>query len=213
MGEKVTMNRYARAVDILNILWRNDDILLPEDYKEALNRTEALVKKCPEAGHLLTILYRAKATNELDQEDLFEAQDIAEELADKLCGESHETTAGIRNILKSGDMEKISKISLEDLTLFEENERQRDLYTKDGVKNLYAGICEKAVEDFKQIHKIPNGDGRPVHKTKEEKDLEKFFESEFFLGITKLRSKENAIKVIEKTMIEEKKRRCMAAMA
>ena len=121
------------------------------------------------------------------------------------------TTGEIREILNSGDIEKVKDIPKEDLDIFFENEQQRNMFSKDGIKNLYSGICEKAVEDYKIAHRMTLFSYRS-EKTSQEETLEKFFGTTLFLNVTGLRSKEHAIKTIEKTMIEERRRRIRLSM-
>jgi ribosomal protein S12 len=126
------------------------------------------------------------------------------------------TTGEIKKILESGDVKAIAAIPKEELDIFEENQRQRSLYSKEGIKNLYSAICEKAVSDYKVLHKMTlfsnNPDNAMRKKCREEINLENFFGSDFFLNVSGLRSKEHAIETIEKTMIEERKRKLNLAM-
>ena len=69
---------------------------------------------------------------------------------------------------------------------------------------------DHAVECYKNEHKMvlfPINLNGYTQKTNEEKALEEFFDSEFFLNNSGLRSKEYTIEQIEKTMIEEEERR------
>ena len=125
------------------------------------------------------------------------------------------TTGEIRKILNSGDPVKIDEIPKEDLEIFLENEDQRSLFSARGVKELYMGICEKAVADYKDEHRFtlfPFSKYATIRKSKREKDLEDFIGSEFFLSVTGLRSKDHAIHVIEQTMIAERKRKLQRNM-
>lgn len=120
------------------------------------------------------------------------------------------TTGEIRKIVNSGDTEQMAQIPIEDLRIFFENEKQRDLFSMDGVKNLYAGVCERAVDDYKTVHKMTLfrfNKFANVKPSSMEKTLENFFATEFFLNATGLRSKDHAVKVIEQTMIDERKRK------
>lgn len=124
------------------------------------------------------------------------------------------TTEQIRNVvrkaIKEKDNEILRSIPKKDLKIFVENERARKNYSPDGVKNLYKGICEYAIENYKSEHKMrlfPLNPNRIPQKTNEEKNLEEFFNSDFFLNNTGLRSKEHTIEVIEKTMIEDEERK------
>ena len=128
---------------------------------------------------------------------------------------SKPTTGEIREIVRSEDWEKMIQIPIEDLRTFFENEEQRELISMDGIKNLYAAICEQAVNDYKSAHKItlfkynslPN-----LKKSTIERQLENFFGEDFFLNVTGLSSKEQAVRTIEKTMIEEQKQKAQKAM-
>ena len=120
------------------------------------------------------------------------------------------STGEIRKIVNSGDAEQMAQIPIEYLRIFFENEKQRDLFSMDGVKNLYAGICERAVDDYKTVHKMTLFRFNKFANVKPgsmEKTLENFFATEFFLNVTGLRSKDYAVKVIEQTMIDERKRK------
>ena len=122
------------------------------------------------------------------------------------------TTGEIRKILESGDREKIAQIDKEDLEIFYENEGQRTLYSPEGIKNLYMGICKEAVDEYKKCHFMTLFNDKPRPKSDHEKEFEEFFGSEFFLTVTGLRNKQQAIEHIENTMREERKKKLMAAM-
>jgi hypothetical protein len=130
------------------------------------------------------------------------------------------TTKEIRDILETKDPMKIATIPVEDLDAFYENEEQRKLYSASGIKNLYVGICEKAVEDYKVEHYTTmfcNKVKRPYHKKNGEpqnmeKMLEAFFGSEFFLNNSGMRSREQTIAIIENTMREERKEKLKKSM-
>ncbi len=123
------------------------------------------------------------------------------------------TTGEIRKILKEGDLSKFVLIDPEELRLFEENERARELFSSDGIENLYKGVCEKAVTDYKEVHKSTmfSQNGKNP-KTQYEKDLESFFGTDFFINNSGLHSKEHAIRVIENTMLEERRRKLQSTM-
>jgi len=122
------------------------------------------------------------------------------------------TTGKIREILKSGDPEKIAEIDKNDLEIFFENEEQRTLYNAEGMKNLYLGICKDAIDEYKKAHKMTLFGINDHPKTTEEKEYETFFGSEFFLNVTGMRSQQQTIDMVEKTMIDEKKKKLQMAM-
>ena len=120
------------------------------------------------------------------------------------------TTGEIRRFIESGDIQEVSRIPRETLETFTENERQRDLWMDDGIRNIYAAMCYRAVEDYKNLaHK--------KKRTDEERhcldSALKFFDHPLFRRITGTSGKEQAIRQIEETMLEEKKRKLMALMA
>ena len=81
---------YDLISDILKILWVNDDILLEEDYDVANRKARELAMELdnPDAVELADILKRA-VNSDLGQEDLFDAQDKAEELAKEYAEKEH----------------------------------------------------------------------------------------------------------------------------
>lgn len=122
------------------------------------------------------------------------------------------TTKEIRNVLKSGDPEKIALLDPEDVEIFRENEAQRELWTLDGIRNLYMGICKDAVNVYKKAHFNYLFSERQNKKTNMEKELEHFFGEEFFLMVTGMRNREHTIKTIEETMIENRKQKLAKSM-
>ena len=117
------------------------------------------------------------------------------------------TMGMIREILQSGNMDEISKIPKEDLEMFLENDTRREFIDIAGIKNLYAGICEMAVTDYKTSHKSTvlramKGDTTKI-KSRYENEMEHFFGSDFFLNVSGLRSKKHAVEVIEQTIRED----------
>lgn len=119
-------------------------------------------------------------------------------------------TGRIRRFIEAGDIQEVSCITGEVLECFVENERQRDLWMDDGIRNIYAAMCYRAVEDYKNIaHKKKL---RTDEKLLLETALD-FFDHPLFRRITGTSGKEQAIRQIEATMLEEKKRKLMALMA
>ena len=120
------------------------------------------------------------------------------------------TTGMIRRFIEAGDIQEVSRIPKETLEAFAENERQRDLWMDDGIRNIYAAMCYRAVEDYKNLaHKKKRTD-------EEQHCLDsalKFFDHPLFRRITGTSGREQAIRKIEATMLEEKKRKLMALMA
>lgn len=119
-------------------------------------------------------------------------------------------TGRIRRFIEAGDIQEVSCITGEVLECFVENERQRDLWMDDGIRNIYAAMCYRAVEDYKNI----------AHKKKLRTDEKlllntalDFFDHPLFRRITGTSGKEQAIRQIEAAMLEEKKRKLMALMA
>lgn len=115
------------------------------------------------------------------------------------------TTKQIRDLIREKKFDELKqRATKREIKTFLENEKRRKMYSKEGIKNLYAGICEKAVDDYKRAHKIAMlNRHRVLPKTHEETELEKFFNTEFFLNNSGMRNGEETIKQIEKTMIEE----------
>lgn len=120
------------------------------------------------------------------------------------------TTGEIRRFIEAGDIQEVSRIPRETLETFAENERQRDLWMDDGIRNIYAAMCYRAVEDYKNL----------AHKKKLRTDEKlmlntalDFFDHPLFRRITGTSGKEQAIRQIEATMLEEKKRKLMDLMA
>lgn len=122
------------------------------------------------------------------------------------------TTKEIRQIVESGDRDMIKQIDPEDLEMFYENEGQRTLYSPEGIKNLYLGICRDAVHEYKSAHAANLFSDKPCEKTSREKELEMFFGSDFFKMVSGLRNADQAIEHIENTMIEERKKRLSRTM-
>ena len=81
---------YDLISDILKCLWINDDILFEEDYDVANRKAKELATALdnPDAVELADILKRA-VDSVLEQEDLFDAQDKAEELAKEYAEKEH----------------------------------------------------------------------------------------------------------------------------
>ena len=74
----MTKTHYETYRDILDVLWRNDDILFEEDYREAMALTEAAKRlKDGWGNRIMDILNRAE-DNQLDQESLFDVQALTE---------------------------------------------------------------------------------------------------------------------------------------
>ena len=72
---------YDMAAELLRTLWREDDLLLCEDYRAATSLTDGLMTYMEHpAMRIMDILNRADG-DDLGQEDLFEAQDEAGALA------------------------------------------------------------------------------------------------------------------------------------
>lgn len=136
------------------------------------------------------------------------------------------TTKEIRKRLESGDPTQIEMIDPEDLEIFKENEEERNMITLDGIKSLYAGIAEQAVQDYKKLHlhtmhkkANPAMYAYGIKPIKEieleeaEKEIEKYFNTEFFKNVTGIKSREKLISAIEKTIIEERKKKLQLGMA
>ena len=75
-------NVYDLCADILQCLWRNDDILFEEDWDVAHRKAVELDETVDqlETNMLVQILERAD-DGTLQQEDLFDAQTVAEDIA------------------------------------------------------------------------------------------------------------------------------------
>lgn len=74
------LGEYDRAAALLKTLWIVDDLLFPENYREAVAQAESLqcYMRHP-AQRIMDILERARG-EDLDQEDLFEVQGEVEDL-------------------------------------------------------------------------------------------------------------------------------------
>lgn len=120
------------------------------------------------------------------------------------------TTGEIRKIIESRDQKLFSLIPKEEIDIFLENEERRQFFYPAGIKNLYAGICEKAVSDYKTAHKLTLFKGLKTGSI--ERNIESFFGTELFLRVSGLYNKEHAIKTIEKTMLEERKNKLRSNM-
>ena len=71
---------YDMAAALLKTLWKVDDLLFPEDYREAVAQTKNLMTYLHSpAQRIYNILERARG-EDLDQEDLFEVQGETEDL-------------------------------------------------------------------------------------------------------------------------------------
>ena len=84
------MSVYDRCAQILGLLWTNDDILFEEDYDTVLPRVKELhgLVHDKQTKFLLDILNRAKDSC-LDQEDLFDAQGLAEDITKEYAEREH----------------------------------------------------------------------------------------------------------------------------
>lgn len=86
-------NHYDLCADILQCLWRNDDILFEEDWDVAYRKAHELAELIddPQVTRLIDILNRA-VDGCLDQEDLFDAQGEAEDIAKEFAEKEHRWT-------------------------------------------------------------------------------------------------------------------------
>lgn len=85
------MSLYDLSADLLKVLYKNDDILLEEDYDEAVRKAEALyrvVLVSQEPKKFLDILECAK-NKCLDQEALFALQNSVEDFTREQADKEH----------------------------------------------------------------------------------------------------------------------------
>ena len=85
------MSVYDLAADLLKVLYKNDDILLEEDYDDAVQKAEALyhaVFTSPVPKNFLDVLKSAK-DKWLDQEDLFALQNAVEDFTREMANKEH----------------------------------------------------------------------------------------------------------------------------
>ena len=129
-----------------------------------------------------------------------------------------ETAEGIVNLKeKKKKLRKIGKarmqlqaLSPEELSIMEENLQAREMFTQQGIKNLYMVICNAAVHDYKHARRR-----LPVCRDREEKEklkseineIEQFFGDDFFQNVTGMRSKKKTIDAITNVMRKEARRK------
>ena len=81
---------YDLLSDLLKTLWRNDDILFEEDCAEAKQKADVIASILTAGSEIQDILEKADG-NYLEQDDLFELQDLVGELAEEYARIEHRT--------------------------------------------------------------------------------------------------------------------------